>query len=115
MNTEVLYKNIGLDYDKSLLGCVMPVYLLYPGIEKYEYIEDEEYFLPKVKKYFEKIDINNLKEGDLIIFSVKKWFHFCIYAGKGLIFHCTEEGKLRLSKLSLYSKFVKYCFRYKGK
>lgn len=115
MNIEVLHKNIGHDYDESLLGCVMPVYLLYPEIKKYEYLDDEEYFLPKVKKHFNEIDSTNLQEGDLIILSVKKWNHFCIYAGKGLIFHCTEEGKLRLSKLVLYSKFIRYCFRHKGK
>jgi hypothetical protein len=114
MNLDNLYKNIGKEYTENLLGCVMPIYLLYPEIPKYEYKDDTEYFLPLVKKHFSEITKNDLKEGDLIILNTKKCNHFCIFAGKNKFFHCTEASKLQISKLDRYLNYVKYYFKYKG-
>ncbi len=113
MNLDILYENVGKKYTEDLLGCVMPLYLLYTEIPKYEYKDDPEYFLPLVKEYFEEISKETLTEGDLIILSTNKGHHFCIYAGKSQIFHCTEDKSFRLSKLDKYLKYIENCYRYK--
>jgi hypothetical protein len=115
MNLDVLYKNIGMNYTEDLLGCFLPVSLLYPDIPKYEYKNDPDYFLPLVNKYFGEIKKEDLKEGDLIILNLKKkGHHFCIYAGKDQFFHCTEKSKLQVSRFQKYLSFSKYFFRYEG-
>lgn len=110
---DVLYQNIGKEYTEDLLGCAMPVYLLYPEIPKYEYKNDPEYFMPLVQKHFDEVPKEELAEGDLIILNVKRSHHFCIYAGKSMIFHCTKDKSFRLSKIDKYLKYVENCYRYK--
>jgi hypothetical protein len=114
MNLDALYKNVGMEYTEDLLGCVMPIYLLYSHIPKYEYKDDPNYFLPLIKKHFFEISKENLTEGDLIILNTKKGHHFCIYAGNDRLFHCTEKAKLQISRLQRYLDFSKYFFRIRG-
>lgn len=110
---DSLYESVGKEFSKSMLGCVMPLYILYPDIPLYEYIEDPEYFLPLVAQHFIEIEKEDLKEGDLIILSKKKYNHFCIYAGSDKIFHCTKAHSLQVSRLSSYSRFKERFYRYK--
>jgi hypothetical protein len=118
MNLNILYKNIGKKYakfdkDGLALGCVMPVYLLFPDAKRYEFIDNIDFILEKLKLDFNVIEKKELKEGDVIVFSYKRFNHLSIYAGNDRIFHCTENNTLQLSRLS-NKKNAKYYFRYKG-
>jgi len=103
MNLDILYNNIGKKFDiDNYLGCLMPLYLLYPEIPKFQYFDNPFYFMPKVKRYFNSIEYKDLKAGDLIIFN-KKFNHFGIYASNDKFFHCLKDQDLRISRLSNYS------------
>ena len=110
MNLDILQENIGLPYSEKF-GCSIPIYLLYPEIPHYKYVDDFKYFFPIVLKYFFEIKKEEIGSGDLLIFQTKKGNHFGIYDGKGKIFHCTERSKLQLSKFTVEPK---YCLRRKN-
>lgn len=110
MNLENLYTSIG-SYDPNL-DCLLPVYILYPQIPRYELIYNEEYFIPLVKKHFK--ETNELNAGDLLIFKLPNSFHFGIYACDGEFFHCCKKHKLRVSRLSGYRKYLIGQYRYEG-
>lgn len=108
---DVLYQNVGKEFSQEMLGCVMPLYLLYPDIPLYEYIENPEYFLPLVSQHFVEISKGDLQAGDLVILNKNDTWHFCIYANNGKVFHCTKAHSLRLSRLSSYLKFEERYYR----
>ncbi|OGI00480.1 MAG: hypothetical protein A2Y25_12075 [Candidatus Melainabacteria bacterium GWF2_37_15] len=108
MNINILFQNIGSIDEK--LDCLYPVYLLYPEIPKYEFIYDEEYFTPLIKRHFREIEEFNA--GDLLVFKLLNSFHFGIYAGNGNFFHCCKKHKLRISRLSGYKKYLKGCYKW---
>lgn len=113
MNLNVLYQHIGT-YSREL-DCLYPVYLLYPRIPKYKIIQDEDYFLPLVKKYFKEIALSKKTifiKGDLLIFKLYNGFHFGIYAGNEEFFHFCKRHNLRITRLSGYKKFLKGVYRW---
>ncbi len=113
INLDILQNNIGKKYDEITMGCVNPVYLLFPDIPVYEFKIDEKYFLPLVKKHFDEIKDETLEDGDLLILKVSDDWHFGIFKKPNLIYHCTEKSKLRLSRLDFYKKYIVKKFRYK--
>ena len=110
MNFNNLYSHIG-SYDEKL-DCLYPVYLLHPEIPKYKIIQDEAYFKPIIKKHFKQVNSKEPQKGDLLVFKLFNGFHFGIYAGNNDFFHCCKKHKLRVSKLSIYNKFLKDIYRW---
>ncbi|HSA06138.1 MAG TPA: NlpC/P60 family protein [Candidatus Gastranaerophilales bacterium] len=108
MNISILCQNIG-GYDEKL-DCLYTVYLLYPEIPSYNLIQDENYFVPLINKYF--IEIQTPEQGDLLLFKLFNGFHFGIYAGDDKFFHCCKKHKLRLTNLSAYKKFLKGVYKW---
>ncbi len=108
MSLKILFQNIGSYSDK--LDCLYPIYLLHPEIPQYELIQDENYFLPLVKKHF--IQVNEPQKGDLLVFKFAVGFHFGIYAGNRKFFHCCKRHKLRISRLSGYQNLLKGIYRW---
>jgi len=104
-----LFENIG-SYDAEL-DCLYPVYLAYPEIPKHEIVQDEAYIMPLLLKYFDRVE--DLQKGDLLLFEFFDGFHFGVYAGVNQFFHCCKNHKLRISRLSVYSKYQKGGFRCK--
>jgi hypothetical protein len=108
---KILDKNIGKPYDEKTMGCLSPAFLLHPELPNYDFILDENYFLPLVEKHTSEIGFDDLISGDLIMLKISDDIHFAIFKSPNLIYHCTKNSKLRLSKIQLYKKYIKKCFR----
>ncbi|MDR1169051.1 MAG: hypothetical protein LBK53_09235 [Heliobacteriaceae bacterium] len=115
MDLSVLDENIGKPYSQITMGCMQPVYLLKPDLPQYDFNLDINYFLPLVKKHYEEIDINEIKSGDLLMIKVREDYHFAIFKEPNLIYHCTKNSKLRLSRIELYRKYIVKAFRLNAK
>jgi hypothetical protein len=109
MNLDVLKNNIGTINERQ--DCLYPVYLLYPDLNEYEVIQDEDYFNPIILQNFSPISIEELKDGDLIVLKFFNGYHFAIYKEKNQIYHCCAKFKLRISSLEKYQKNIIGCYR----
>lgn len=113
MNLSILDKNIGKNYDEATMGCLSPIFLLHPELPKYKFDLDEKYFLPIIEKHTEEIPPNERKQGDLLMIKVRNDYHFGIFKEPDMIYHCTKNSKLRLSKVDFYERYVVGVFRLK--
>ena len=50
--------------------------------------------------------LKDIKDGDLLMIKVRDDYHFAIFKSPDLIFHCTENSKLRRSKIDLYGQYI---------
>ena len=103
---SVLEKHIGDKYSENSMGCLSPVYLLHPQLPKYDFINNKNYFLPIVENHCKEKSLQNIEDGDLLMIKVRNEYHFAIFKSPDLIFHCTENSKLRKSKINIYKKYV---------
>lgn len=106
IDLKVLEEHIGVEYDENTMGCLSPVYLLHPKLPKYYFINDKNYFLPIVEKYCIEKSLEDVKDGDLLMIKIRGDYHFAIFKSPNLIFHCTENSKLRKSKIDIYRKYI---------
>jgi hypothetical protein len=108
---SILDKHIGKPYSEQTMGCMAPVYLLKPDLPKYDFNLNVDYFLPLVKKHAKEISLLEIKSGDLLMIKVRSDYHFAIFKEPNLIYHCTKNSKIRLSKVDLYKKYIFKAFR----
>lgn len=113
MNLEILEKNIGRSYSEIEMGCLSPMYLLHPNLPKFEFINDEVYFIPIIEKHCEIVDSSNIEEGDLVMIKIRNDFHFGVFKTPNLIYHCTKNSRMRLSKIKIYEKYIQKVYRLK--
>lgn len=103
---SILEKHIGDKYSENTRGCLSPVFLMHPDLPKYEFINDKDYFLPIVENHCNEKSLKDIKSGDLLMIKVREEYHFAIFKSPDLIFHCTENSKLRKSKIDIYKKYI---------
>lgn len=108
---SILDKNIGKPYSKTTMGCMQPVFLLKPNLPNYNFNLDVNYFLPLVEKHTKEIEIKDVKSGDLLMIKIRNDYHFAIFKEPNLIYHCTKNSKLRLSKMAFYKSYIVKAFR----
>ena len=113
VDLTVLEEHIGDKYSENTMGCLSPVYLLYPNLPKYKFINDRSYFLPIIHNHCAEKTLTEINDGDLLMIKVRNDYHFAIFKSPDLIFHCTENAKLRLSKIDLYKKYLVNVFKIK--
>lgn len=106
VDLKILEEHIGDKYSENTMGCLSPVYLLHPRLPKYEFINEKDYFLPIVENHCIEKSLKDIKDGDLLMIKVKDDYHFAIFKSPNLIFHCTENSKLRKSKIDLYKRYI---------
>lgn len=106
VDLKVLEEHIGDKYSENSMGCLSPVYLLHPQLPKYDFINDKNYFLPIVESYCREKSLEDINDGDLLVIKVRDEYHFAIFKSPDLIFHCTQNSKLRQSKIDVYKKYI---------
>ena len=111
MNLKILDENIGKPYLEQTMGCMYPAYLLRPDVPEYDFNLDIDYFLPLVKKHCKEIDIRTIESGDLVMIKIRSDYHFGIFKEPNMIYHCTQNSKLRLSRIDIYKKYIVKAFK----
>lgn len=106
IDLRILEKNIGAKYNENSMGCLSPLYLIYPSLPKYKFINDKDYFIPLIENFFKEKSIDDLKDGDLLMIKIREDYHFAIFNSPDFIFHCTEKSKLRKSKIDIYKNYI---------
>lgn len=106
IDLTVLEEHIGDEYSENTMGCLSPVYLLHPHLPKYDFINDKDYFLPIVRQHCREKSLQEIEDGDLLMIKVHQEYHFAIFKSPNLIFHCTQNSKLRKSKVDIYKKYI---------
>ena len=117
MLTELL-KQVGKKCDTYLndgtyLGCIYPVYFLYPQIPHYQLKYTDKklnyiYGMECINNHCIEINKDDLKSGDMIAAKFKDELHFAIYYEFNKIIH-VFGGELKIDKLSLFKNYR--CFR----
>lgn len=124
MKPEDLKHYVGKEYQKLddkgfALGCLTPIYLLYPDAPRFYFpigINWADGALNHFKKYCDQIDIKNIQSGDIVLFNIPKGrIHASIYIGNDLIVQCVAEQAMQMNRLTQYSKRINSIFRYRGK
>jgi cell wall-associated NlpC family hydrolase len=94
------------DSEGKALGCMAPVYAMYPNGPRFEHPEDKnlkEYVLKLLNSNCDKKELKDIEVGDIVALNMPfGFFHVAIYIGDDYIIHCSEisgSEKVRLSPL----------------
>ncbi len=121
MITDDLIKLIGMPYEQldsggKALGCMLPVYLMYPEIPRYDWPPQEsftEYFIGLLEKHGTRIPLEQMQSGDVIaIRALFNFLHVGVYIGNDEIVHCMAGESLEKCRLSLISRRIEGVFRW---
>jgi hypothetical protein len=109
MTIDELTKTVGRayrKYDEQGLaeGCMAPVYLLYPGLPRFEWPEDDrlgKFMVEMFELYGQKIAKENIKVGDLVLIRLPFGLvHPAVYVGNDEIIDCMVETSMQKSRFS---------------
>lgn len=122
MKPEELLKYVGEPYQKldangKALGCMMPVYMLYPDIPRYDWPKEDKQFADKVlallKRHGNPVKIEEIKSGDVVaIRAFFNFLHIAVYVGNDIVVHCSPDNNMESFRLSLVRRNVKGVFRW---
>jgi hypothetical protein len=122
MKPEDLLKYIGTEYRKlddsgKALGCMMPVYMLYPEIPRYDWPKEDKQFAEKVlellKKHGHSVKQEEMIPGDVVAFRMPFGFlHIGIYLGDDWIVHCMAGNGLERCRFSFICRRLEGVFRW---
>ena len=124
MKPDDLLKYIGKPYQKldengKALGCMMPVYMLYPEIPHYNWPEEGKEFAETVllllKKHGHPITQVEIEPGDVVAFRMPFGFlHIGVYLGDDWIVHCMTGDAMERCRLSFAMRKIEGVFRWTG-
>lgn len=120
MTIEELRKTVGMPYRKldengKALGCMLPVYLLYPEIPRYDWPHTELFsrFLALLKKHGQQVEPGKISSGDVLAFHLPlRGLHIGIYLGGGDVIHCGESTGMETFKFSAIARRIEGVFRW---
>ena len=121
MNLEKLTKTIGKKYQETdengnYIGCFEPMYMLYPDIPRFQFLQNVDYFshsLEKIKETLKEIRKEEIKEGDIIVFKMpRKVLHIAVYIGNGKIIQTFKNSSMQINKVNLDSKRIIGVYRW---
>ncbi|MBU2703693.1 hypothetical protein Ga0466249_004841 [Sporomusaceae bacterium BoRhaA] len=122
MRPEDLLQYIGKEYSKfddegKAYGCMMPVYMLYPEIPRYDWPEEGKYFAESVlallKKHGCPIKLDEIKSGDVVAFRMPFGFlHIGVYMGDDWIVHCMTDETMERCRFSYAIRRLDGVFRW---
>mgnify|MGYP003588461950 CR=1 FL=1 len=108
-----------LDPDGKAYGCMMPIYLLYPDLPRYDWPEEGPGFIDAVlnllKKHGHPVDLADIQPGDVVAFRMPFGFlHVGVYLGDDWIIHCVPDDTLERCRFSYICRRLEGIFRWKG-
>ena len=96
------YKRV--DDNGKALGCMAPVYLLYPNAPRFKWpprYKLGEVMEQKFEKYATKIELKDIQPGDIVLIKLfEGLLHPAVYIGNDRIAHCLDSTGIQLSRLS---------------
>lgn len=105
-----------LDNDGSALGCMMPVYMLYPDIPRYAWPDAQtfpETVLNLLKKHGQTIPESEMQPGDVLAFRMPfNLLHMGVYIGNDQIVHCMTNDTMEICRLSFIIRRLEGVFRW---
>ena len=120
-----MLKFVGQPYEKldaggKALGCMAPVYLLYPEIPRYEWPEEGETFAESVlsllKRHGQAVDVADIQPGDVVAFKMPLGFlHVGVYLGRDEIIHCMTGDSMERCRFGLICRRLEGVFRWPGR
>jgi len=117
MTIDELNKCVGMPYKQldtngNALGCMLPVYLMYPYLPRFEWSDNlGEFMRLKFKEHFQVIELKDIKKGDLLLIRLPFGLvHPAIYIGNDELIDCMVETSMQKSRMSMNSR-IEGCFR----
>ncbi len=124
MRPEDLLRCIGeayrkLDGNGKAYGCMMPVYMLYPDLPRYDWPEEGPGFVEAVlellKKHGHPVNLADIQPGDVVAFRMPLGFlHVGIYMGDDWIVHCMTNESLERCRFGRVLHRLVGIFRWEG-
>lgn len=123
MNPKALLQYVGDPYQKTdengnALGCMAPVYVLYPEIPRYEWPNEGKDFFKAVfcllKKHGKEVRIEDIEPGDVV--AIRAFFnllHIGVYIGDDTIVHCSPDTGMESFRMSMVRRSIKGVFRWR--
>lgn len=106
-----------LDNNGNALGCMLPIYLLYPEIPRYPWPPQDNfinYFMGLLSKHGDLIPIEEIQVGDVVaIRALFGFLHVGVYIGNDKIVHCMTGDSLEKCRLSPLTRRLKGVFRWR--
>lgn len=108
-----------LDENGKAFGCMMPVYMLYPEIPKYDWPAEDDNFVESVlnmlKKHGHLVDQADIKPGDVVAFRMPFGFlHIAVYVGDDWMVHCMTGDTMERCRFSYACRRIEGIFRWGG-
>jgi uncharacterized protein YijF (DUF1287 family) len=106
-----------LDDNGKALGCMAPVYALYPDIPKYDWPEENfaDCVLNLLKIHGKAIAKEDIQPGDVVAFKMPFGFlHMGIYVGNDWIIHCMTGETWERCRFGFVSRRLEGIFRWEG-
>lgn len=123
MKPEDLINYIGAEYRKldengKAYGCMMPVYMLYPEIPRYDWPEEGKGFPEKVlellKTHGKPVRLQDIRPGDVIaIRALFNFLHIGVYVGDDQVVHTSPDNGMESFRLSMVIRSVKGVYRWR--
>ncbi|MCC5465535.1 hypothetical protein [Pelosinus baikalensis] len=111
MTIEELIKQVGKPYEQldsngRALGCMLPVYLMYPHLPRFDWPDNlGEYMRDMFKKHLQTIELEDIKAGDLLLIRLPFGLvHPAVYIGNDEVIDCMVETSLQKSRLGIYGR-----------
>lgn len=109
MKPEELIQCVGRPYERvdengKALGCMLPVYLLYPDSPRFKWpprYKLGSFMEEQFEKHAKKIEIKDIQPGDVVLIKLfEGLLHPGVYIGNDKIAHCLDSTGIQLSRLS---------------
>jgi hypothetical protein len=104
VGTGVSYKH--LDDNGKALGCMLPVYQMYPNLPRFDWPDNlGEFMRTMFKTHLKMIELEDIEKGDLLLIRLPFGLvHPAVYIGNDEIVDCMLEAGLQKSRMSINSR-----------